>query len=445
MVSPRVVVTGMGAVSSLGLGVGALWEGCLSGADTTQPIPPGWDCYYQAASRRWSPLPALDYKNLGFSRHQVLSLGVTSLIAIAAAREAWSDALLAPPSEFMNPWRSGVYLGTGLGGAQAPFDNYRAHLNAKLRNRLKDALNESPHDPLLVEHLAGLQAHPRVHPLVICQTMPNAAAAAVSIEFGLHGAAETLCFACASGTVAIGRAYEAIRRGELDLALAGGAEHLRDGAGGVFMGFDRLQTLARPTVTGEPENRPFDRHRSGFLFSEGGAGVMVLESLEHATRRGAPILAEVRAFAVNADAHSMVALAEDGAAISALYARVLSEARLSAGSIDYINSHGTGTELNDSIESTQIQRQFGARPLINSTKSILGHSIGASGALEAIITVSSLRHQKVHISCNLDDPIADLNFCRESRAATIANALSQSFGFGGHNAAIVLARAPSEL
>ncbi len=434
------MVTGLGSVTSFGCGVEALWRGCLSGDDVTEPIPPGWSAYYTAASRKWAPLPPIDFQTHGFSRQDLLLMGMPSLLALSAAREAWLHATLPGDGKVEDAWRAGVFLGTGLGGAKAPFDNYRAHLLSGLKKRLEGALSMAPDDTLLAEHLSALQLHPRVHPLVICQTMPNAAAASLSIAFGIKGANETLSQACASGTVAIGRAYESIRRGELDIALAGGVEHLRDKAGGVFMGFDRLQTLARPMVGGEPENRPFDRRRSGFLFSEGGAGVLVLESATHARARGARVLAEIRGFGVNSDAHSMVALDEEGTAISRLYTEVLESAGLGCNDIDYINSHGTGTELNDSVESRLLERHFGQHPVVNSTKSILGHSIGASGALETIITVKSLEEQQVHTSCNLDDPIADLNFCLQSGPARIRHALTESFGFGGHNAVLILGR-----
>jgi 3-oxoacyl-[acyl-carrier-protein] synthase II len=434
------VVTGLGSVSSFGCGADALWRGCLSGQDITEPVPAGWNAYYPAASRKWAPLPHIDFRTLGFSRQDLLVMGTPSLLALSAAREAWLDATLPADGKAEDAWRAGVFLGTGLGGAKAPFDNYRAHLLSGLKKRLEGALSTNPDDILLSEHLAALKLHPRVHPLVICQTMPNAAAASLSIAFGIKGANETLSQACASGTVAIGRAYESIRRGELDIALAGGVEHLRDNAGGVFMGFDRLQTLARPMAGGEPENRPFDRRRSGFLFSEGGAGVLVLESGTCARARGARVLAEVRGFGANSDAHSMIALDEEGTAISRLYDGVLEAAGLASCDIDYINAHGTGTELNDSVESRLLERHFGQHPLVNSSKSVLGHSIGASGALEAIITVKSLVEQQVHASCNLDDPIADLNFCQQSGPAALRHALTESFGFGGHNAVLILGR-----
>jgi 3-oxoacyl-[acyl-carrier-protein] synthase II len=443
LVKHAVVITGIGAVSSLGCGADALWEGCLTDQVVAEPVPASWSVYYRAASRNWAPLPAIDFRAQGFSRQELLVMGMPSVLALCAAQEAWRQAALpTAPMKGNDSWRSGVYLGTGLGGAKAPFDNYRAHLLSGLKPHLENALSAAPDDARLSEHLAALKLHPRVHPLVICQTMPNAATATLSMAFGFRGAAETLCHACASGTVAIGRAYEAIQRGELSLALAGGVEHLRDNAGGVFMGFDRLQTLARPLASGEPENRPFDRKRSGFLFSEGGAGMVVLESAEHAQARGAKVLAEVRAFGANADAHSMVALDEEGRAISRLYTEVLDSAGLGCADIDYINAHGTGTELNDAVESKLLERYFGPTPLVNSTKSVLGHSIGASGALEVVVTVKSLLTQQVHASRNLDDPIADLNFCRQSGSAQINHALTESFGFGGHNAVLILGRAP---
>jgi len=370
-------------------------------------------------------------------------MNLPSLMALTAANEALRQAnaegLVGDDAALGT--RAGVFLGTGLGGSRAPFDNYRAHLLSRLKPALEKLGEDNPDDCLVREHLAGLKAHPRVNPLVICQTMPNAASASIGIRFGLKGPNETLCYACASGTVAIGRAYQAIRRGELDFAIAGGVEHLSDNAGGVFMGFDRLQTLAKPRARAGTENRPFDATRAGFLFSEGGAAVLILESASFAARRAVRVLAEIRGFALTSDATSMVAMSENKNRIVAMFERALADAKLDASDIGYINAHGTSTEINDLVESRLIAQHFGYGPKINSTKSILGHTIGASGALEAVVTVKSLEAQWVHVSRNLESPIADLDFCTESISHDFDFALTQSFGFGGHNAGLVFARA----
>ncbi|MGD9601686.1 MAG: beta-ketoacyl synthase [Gammaproteobacteria bacterium] len=437
-------VTGLGAVSAFGVGAGVLWEACKLGEARIEPIPLAWDHYYRPVSRVWSPLPQLDFRALGFSKSDLLTTSMPSLIGICASQEALTDAQLFPRSPDrpkLPAKRTGIFLGTGLGGARAPFDNYRAHLLGGLAPQLKALLAQHPSDELLREHLSALERHPRVSPLVIPQSMPNAAAASISIRFGIQGPVETMCHACAAGTMAIGRAFKAIQRGDLDVAIAGGVEHLSDGAGGVFMGFDRLQTLARPRGSEiGSENRPFDVERTGFLFSEGGAAIVVLESESFARQRTTRPLAELRGFATSSDAQSMLAISEENNAIDEMLEEVLLDANLSSKDIGYINAHGTSTELNDRIESRIIEKHFAHGPAVNSTKSILGHTIGASGALEAIVTTKSLMEQRVHRSRNLERPIAPLNFCLESMEVNFEFALSQSFGFGGHNAALIFAR-----
>jgi len=271
--------------------------------------------------------------------------------------------------------------------------------------------------------------------------MPNSIAANLAIRWGVRGAADTSCAACASSTIAIGKAYRAIQRGELDLAIAGGAEHLSDRAGGVFMGFDRLQTLAKPYQGLGTENRPFDRDRSGFLFSEGGAGFAVLESGDSLLRRGARAIAEVVGFAETTDAFSIASIKDGYNAIDEMISRTLADADIAPEQIDYINAHGTGTEINDAVEGGILARKFGRKPRVNSTKSLLGHTIGAAGALEFAVTALSLERQAIHLCRNLDNPVADLEFSMTSGPASIEYALTQSFGFGGHNAGLILHRA----
>ena len=440
--SDRVVVTGTGALSSFGSGSEALWRACLAGEDPSAPVPASWSTYYRATSRTWAPLPPMNFSAMGFSRADVLTMSMPALLCAAASDEAMREAGATDLFRAAGPGalRAGVFVGTGFSGAKAPFDNYRAHLFGGMKSRFEQLLQDFPDDADLTEHVAALKAHARVNPLVICQTMPNAPSATVGIRFGLKGPNDTVCYACASGTVAIGRAYQAIKRGELNFAIAGGVEHLRDNAGGVFMGFDRLQTLAKPGAEQGAENRPFDRARTGFLFSEGGAGMLVLESASFARARGAAALAEVRGFALTSDAVSMVSISEDNNSICAMWDRLLEDARLAPTDIGYLNAHGTATEINDQVESALIERYFGVGPKINNTKSILGHTLGASGALEAIVTIKSLREQRVHVSRNLDHPIRELDFCKVSAAHPFDFALSESFGFGGHNAGLIFAR-----
>jgi 3-oxoacyl-[acyl-carrier-protein] synthase II len=449
---PRVLVTGLGAISAFGRGVEPLWQGCLQGAAKVAPIPARWAEYYQPISKIWSPLPEFDYTALGFTRSELLTISPLTLLALTASEEALDQAQIRDliPRKSNQPQgaeitrkdhpRGGIFIGTGLSVAKAPFDNYRAHLLSGLRQHFTERAHDNPDDTLIREHVEALRAHPRVNPLVIVQSMPNGISAALGIRYRFRGPNDTACYACASGTVAIGRAYAALRNGELDYAIAGGVEHLSDRAGGVFMGFDRLQTLAKPFGEIGEENRPFDKNRSGFLFAEGGAGLMFLETESFARTRAAKPIAEIAGYGLTSDATSLVALSESDNAIEAMFDQALASAQTDRSEIGYINAHGTSTELNDSVEATMVARYFGRRPKINSTKSILGHTIGASGALEAIVCVQSLAHQTVHVSRNLREPVADLNFCTETSALSFEYALSQSFGFGGHNAALVFRR-----
>lgn len=442
----------MGAVSAFGQGVDKLWTACLNGESRTEAIPECWGNYYKSASRVWSPLPNLDYASMGFSRSETLVLSPITMLSIAAADEAIVQAhirnFLSPDSAASvgsaktRHSRGGVFIGTGLTAAKTLFDNYRAHLLGSSRTFLAQLATAAPDDEILAEHVNSLQAHPRVNPLVIVQSMPNAVSAALGIRFGLRGPNETACFACASGTIAIGKAFDAIRRGEIDFAFAGGVEHLSDRAGGVFMGFDRLQTLARPFREIGSENRPFDKVRSGFLFSEGGAALLLLESDAFASARGAAACAEVVGFGQSSDASSVVSMSSTDNAIEEMYAKALNSAAIDKEQIGYINAHGTSTEVNDAVEAQIIERYFGKAPKVNSTKSILGHTIGASGAFEAIVSIKSLMDQKVHGSRNLENAISDLNFCSNTEPLSFEYALSQSFAFGGHNAGLIFRRVP---
>jgi 3-oxoacyl-[acyl-carrier-protein] synthase II len=447
----EVYVSGIGVVSSVGHGVENFWSACLAGHSVVAAVPPHWSNYYRAASKVWSPLAEPDYASHGMTRTDLLTLGKPAAIAQVAALQALSHAGVSrhhradryPAALLVGFERSrvGIFVGTGLGAAQSPFNNYYAHVMGGIRDRLRELDGLHPSDAQITERLAALDEHARVNPLVICQTMPNAIAANIAIRTGVQGPVDTTCAACASGTIALGKAFRAVRSGELDLAIAGGVEHLADRAGGVFMGFDRLQTLARPREPTGTENRPFDRDRSGFLFSEGGACFAILESATSLARRGAKAIAQVVGYAETSDAYSVAAIKEECNAIESMIDGALRDARIAPAQIDYINAHGTGTEVNDAVECRIIERKFGRRTKLNSTKSILGHTIGAAGAFEFAVTALSLERQALHLCRNLDNPIADLAFCMASAPASIEYAFTQSFGFGGHNAGLVLRRA----
>ena len=288
--------------------------------------------------------------------------------------------------------------------------------------------------------LEDLRAPELFNPFAVAATMGNALSANLSIKLGAHGPTPTFAGACAGGTMAIGRAYRAIRDGECDAALAGGSECLRDAWGPPSA--PSTPSAPSPTATSprSASNRPFDSKRSGFLFSEGGCAVLVLEELGAALARGAPRLAELRGYGEASDAHDLMAVDPSGAQVRRAIAACLAEAGLDAKDVDYVNAHGTGTPGNDGVEAEAIGAVVGRHALVSSTKSVLGHTLGASGALEAVVTVLTLRDQVVHPSINLEQPVADLSFATGPTRARVEHAISQSFAFGGHDAVIAMSR-----
>lgn len=451
--SRRVVISGAGVVSAIGNGAEEFWRHCLQGKSSVAAIPADWERYADLHSHLWSPLPDIDPEILSVARAERLQLDPVSMLAIGAARGAIEHAgftLTAAGDRSRNfilsgadSARTGVYLGTGIGGAYAFLHNHTYHLHQRPYARLKTyAAERAPaQDRQELEDILALIAHgPRYNPFVVSMLMPNAPSAALGIKFSLTGPNATYCVACASGTVAVGNGYRAVRDGYVDVAMAGGSEYLYDEHGHIFHGFDVAGTLVRDCAKPESANRPFDEKRSGFLFSQGGAAVLVIEELEHALRRGAPIMAELIGFAETFDAHSMMSLAPGGKQIERMIRAALSDADLSPGNVDYINAHGTGTKNNDEVEAQAIDRVFGKSVKVNSTKSLLGHTIGASGAFEALVTAMTLRDGKTHVNRNLETPLLDLNFVRRPEPFDPEIGLSQSFAFGGHNAAVVMRR-----
>jgi 3-oxoacyl-[acyl-carrier-protein] synthase II len=449
----RVVITGAGVVSPIGVGVDEFWRQCLQAKSVVAPIPEPWHRFADFRSRIWTPLPDIDPESFGLSRTERLQHDPVTMLAIGAAREALSNAgfSFAPAGDRgrnlavsnIEPSRAGVYIGTGIGGAHTFLHNHSYHLHQRMRVNLKAWIEE--HAPTqereTLEEIFTLMAHgARYNPFVVSMLMPNAPSAALGIKFSLTGPNLTYCVACASGTVAVGNAYRAVHEGDVDMALTGGSEYLYDDHGHIFRGFDVAGTLVHDYTDPETANRPFDNDRTGFLFSQGGSAILVLEEIEHARRRGAVPIAEVIGYAETFDAHSMMSLAPGGEQIERMIRAALASTDLTPRDVDYVNAHGTGTQNNDQTESQVIERVFGKSVRVNSTKSLIGHTIGASGAIEALITALSLRDGKTHVCNNLVNPIVDLNFVREVERFDPRIALSQSFAFGGHNAAVVLRR-----
>jgi 3-oxoacyl-[acyl-carrier-protein] synthase II len=451
----RVVVTGVGLVTGLGSDTEGVWRDCLAGRGVVAPIPQQWHAYASFRSCIWAPLTLPDL-SARFSRVERSQHDPVTLIACTAAAQALESAAVdtrlvdrrANAFELVgvDPGRCAVFVGTGVGGAHSFMENHAQHVLSRARERLM-ALRGKLCSPSQRDELdAVLRASEHVqrfNPFVVSMLMPNAPAAYVGIKFRLRGPNAACAQACASGTVAVGRGFRAIADGEADLALVGGCEYLDDARGSIFQGFDVCRALVRDCDPPLRANRPFDAARSGFLFAQGGAAMLLLESAEHATARGARPLAEVAAFAESFDAHSMMSPEPSGEAMESMLRDLLRRAAIDPADVDYVNAHGTGTQSNDACEALVVERLFGRRVAVNSTKSLLGHTIGASGAIEAAVTTLSIRDQRLHPSLNLTDPIADLAFVTRAEERELRYAVSQSFAFGGHNAALLLAR-PAE-
>ena len=450
----RVVVTGLGIVSSIGSDPDRFWSNCLEGKSNVAPIPEHWRRYADYHSSIWATLDPIDRDEMGLTRVEVAQNDPSSLIAGYAARQALEGAGLQPEltNKRSNSYhlpgvdahRIGVYMGTGIGGANSFLDNYTVQILSAQKVKLGEILSTLPEDNEARQAagavLESLQHGRRFNPFVVSMLMPNAISAHIGLKYSITGPNLSYCVACASGTAAIGHAFHAVRDGIVDFAISGGSEYLDDYYGGIFHGFDIARALVRDCDDRDSANRPFDVNRSGFLYSQGGAAVLMLEDLDTAMGRGAPILAEIAGYAETFDAYSVMSIAADGMQIERMMRAALADAGLSHTDIQYINAHGTGTQANDEIESDVIGRVFGRDVLINSTKSLIGHTIGASGAIEALVTVMSLKEQRTHACNNLDEPLTDLNFAREATSTPMDAALTQSFAFGGHNAGLVLKR-----
>jgi 3-oxoacyl-[acyl-carrier-protein] synthase II len=453
-VNRRVVVTGLGVESSIGTDPIRFWENCLDGKSPVSPIPEHWRRYADYHSSIWATLEPLDPERLGITRVEAAQNDPASLIAGYSARQALTSAGLE--LELVNKrsnsyqlagvdaHRVGVFMGTGIGGANSFLDNYTVQVLSAQKAKLGEIVSQFPEDgqarDAVGSILESLHHGRRFNPFVVSMLMPNAIPAHIGLKYSIKGPNLSYSIACASGTVAVGHAFHAVRDGTVDFAISGGSEYLDDYYGGIFHGFDIAKALVRSCEDPNRANRPFDVNRSGFLFSQGGAAVLLLEDLDTALGRGAPILAEIVGYAESFDAYSVMSIAPDGAQIERMMRAALADAGMSNAEIHYINAHGTGTQANDIVETEVIGRVFGRDVLVNSTKSLIGHTIGASGAIEALVTVMSLKDQKVHLCKNLEEPLTDLNFPREATSAPMDAALTQSFAFGGHNAGLVVKR-----
>ena len=407
----RVVVTGMGAVTPLGQSVGEFWEGLVQGKSGIAPITlcdaSAFPCRIAGEVKDFDPGQYMDAK-------EARRMARFSQMAVATAALAIDDAGLRLSGQDQE--RAGVVMGNGNGGLPTIEENAR----------------------MLVTK-GGM----KVSPYFISMILPNMAAANVSRIFGLKGYTSTIVTACAAGNQAIGEAAEAIRRGAADVLLAGGCEAGISQLG--LGGFNVIKALTRENDEPQKASRPFDAKRDGFVPAEGSA-ILVLESLEHALARGANVLVEVLGQGVSSDAYHAVQPDEDGSGAARAIRWALANAGISPGELDYINAHGTSTPKNDLAETLAIKTVFGERAYkvpISATKSMIGHTLGGAGALEAVASICTILHNEIHPTINYEypDPECDLDYVPNvSRRQRVDTVLSNSFGFGGQNACLVFGR-----
>jgi len=404
-------VTGVGLVSALGLDTESTWSGLLDGRSGVGPIThfdaEKFSTRIAAEVKGFDPLDYVDKKS-------ARKMDLFILYAIAAGDLALKSSGLEIKDS--NRTRIGVYIGSGIGG----FGTIESeHINF---------LNQGPR---------------RISPFFIPASIGNLATGQVSIRLGASGPNSATCTACSAGSHAIGDSFKIIERGAADVMIAGGSEAAITPMG--VGGFAALRALSTRNEEPERASRPFDLDRDGFVIGEG-SGLVVLEELEHARSRGAVIFAEIVGYGMSGDAFHMTAPPEDGSGAIRVMQATLEDAEVNPTEVDYISAHGTGTQPNDRIETAAVKAVFGEHAYklaMSSTKSMTGHLLGASGGLEAGITALAIKQQTIPPTINLEnvDPECDLDYVpHEPREVKIKYALSNSFGFGGTNAAILLKR-----
>ena len=407
----RVVITGMGAITPLGQTPDAFWANLLAGKPGIGPMTlcdaTDYPCRIAGEVRDFDPTQYIDGK-------EARRMARFSQLAVAAGLTAVESAGLDISQE--DPYRVGVVLGNGNGGFPTLEDNCR-----------------------VLAEKGGMRMTPFFFPMVL----PNMAAANLSRYVGAHGYNSTATTACAASNQAIGQALDVIRRGSADVVLAGGTEAGISQLG--LAGFAVMRALSTRNDEPEKASRPFAANRDGFVPSEGSA-ILVLESLDHAQKRNATIIGEIVGFGCTSDAGHLVQPEETGASAAEAMKQALLDAGLGLDQVDYINAHGTSTPLNDALETVAIKRLFGDLAYkipFSSTKSMIGHSLGASGSLEAIACLKSINDGKVHPTINYQeaDPACDLDYVpNQARSLDVKVVLSNAFGFGGQNACLVFRR-----
>jgi len=426
----HVVITGIGVVSPIGVSRERFWQACLAGRSGVRRLDSPWVRETGLATQIGAPVADFDATHLGIPAKDARLLDRVTQFGIVAALEALGDAGLgfeADPERDgesriagVDPARVATVVGSGIGGLTTVEQSHGTWRETRSKSAVKRyAL------PMLI---------------------PNAPAGQIAIRIGGRAECKALSTACAAGTMAIGDAFRILSANEADVALAGGAEAVvsdHDAYG--LMGFDRLHTMSTRNDEPEKASRPFDLHRDGFVLGEG-AGILVLETEEHAKARGAKIYARIAGYATNCDARSMMQLDESGRSIVALLENALKSAELPKEAVDSISAHATSTQLNDKTEARAIRGHFGPhadRIAVTGLKSMTGHAIAASGPLEAAAAAMSLEHAILPPTINYEtqDPECDLDIvANKPRTAKTSVCLKLSYGFGGHNACLVLAR-----
>ena len=403
----RVVVTGMGAITPIGNSVEEFWNGIKEGKTGFGPITyfdtADYRCTLAAEVKDFDPAQYMDKKS-------ARRMEQFCQFAVAAAGQAISDAGLDMEQE--DPYMVGCSVGSGIGSLQAMEREY---------DRLKE------------------KGPGRVGPMLVPLMISNMAAGNVSIAYGLKGKSLNVVTACATGTHSIGEAYRTIQYGDADVMIAGGTESSITPIG--IAGFSALTALS---FSEDPERAsiPFDKERNGFVMGEGSA-IVVLEELEHAKRRGAKIYAELTGYGCSSDAYHITSPAEDGSGAATAMLNALKDGGVEPEELTYINAHGTSTHHNDLFETRAIKLAFGEHAYdlkINSTKSMVGHLLGAAGAVEFVTCVKEIQEGYIHRTVGLreTEEELDLNYCRDSYKEEVPYALTNSLGFGGHNASLLL-------
>ncbi len=407
--SRKAVITGIGAVSPLGSSVESLWEALVNGRSGIVRLksfdPTGLTTDIAGEVRDFDPVEFL-------GKREARRVDRFAQFALYAAEQAITDSGLDLQSIDLS--RTGVYVGSGIGGITE----------------------------MQIQQIRLIKSGPqKVSPFLIPKLMSNAGPGQVAIRYGFKGPNWAIATACASGTHAIGEAARTIERGDADVMVTGGAEAAVGPLG--MGGFCSLKALSTRDVPPEQASCPFDADRDGFVLGEG-SGMLILEEEEYAKKRGARIYAALSGYGNTSDAHHITAPLEDGSGAADAMSHALKDARVNPGDIDYINAHGTSTQLNDAMETRAIKSVFGGKShdvAVSSTKSMTGHLLGASGGLETIVCVLAVERGVVPPTINLKhpDPECDLDYVpNEAREMDVRAVLKNSFGFGGHNAALVI-------